>query len=141
MNEIFWIHFAVTWALIGTAWFVQIVHNPTLRFLPKDAARNLEAFNRRRSSYFAFPLMGAEALTAALLAVYLTGEPGWFMLFINTLLIGAVWILSLFLLFPRFFPPLTIKSFNRFISIHFLRLFLWSFRGFLLLTFLDRYSK
>ena len=64
-------HVAVTWALVGMVWTVQVVHYPLFRHVGKS---NFPAYHARHVlavSWIVFPLVLVELLTAGVLVVAL----------------------------------------------------------------------
>jgi exosortase/archaeosortase len=68
------IHFAVTWALVGLIWTIQVVHYPLLREVGREGFIAYHERHRARITWVVGPLMLAEISSAALL-LYL-GERG-----------------------------------------------------------------
>lgn len=65
MSTAFVIHCAVTWALVGLIWIVQLVQYPLFRLVGRDAFRAYHAAHMRQITWIVAPLMLAEIGTAA----------------------------------------------------------------------------
>lgn len=62
------VHAAVTWAMVGVIWYVQLVRYPRFTSIPKDAFPAYQADNIRRMTRVVGPLMVCEGAAAAALA-------------------------------------------------------------------------
>lgn len=80
-------HAVATLALVGLVWFVQVVHYPLFARIPREAFAAYEREHAERTTWVVAPLMGVEALCAALLLV---GKPGA-LTALGALLVGVVW--------------------------------------------------
>jgi hypothetical protein len=67
MNALLVVHGAITWALVGVIWMVQLVHYPLWAQIDGDAFREYHARHMLRMTLLVAPLVMAEALTAAAL--------------------------------------------------------------------------
>lgn len=76
-----------TLALVGLVWFVQVVHYPLFARVPGDAFAVYEREHAKRTTWVVAPLMGVEAVCAAVL---LAVEPG-VLTALGALLVGAIW--------------------------------------------------
>jgi len=130
---IFWIHFAVTWAMIGAVWFVLIVHYPSYQFFSKDHFSEFEKFHIQRTLCLVIPVMLIEAITALILAF----QGGLFI--VNVVLLAIIWIMTFAGCIPGhvclrkgFSPPV----FHRLMALHSVRVGLWTVRGILLFVVL-----
>lgn len=63
------VHLAVTAAMVGLIWFVQVVHYPLFDRVGADGFAAYESAHRWRTSFVVGPLMGVELLTAVALLV------------------------------------------------------------------------
>lgn len=76
-----------TLALGGLVWFVQVVHYPLFAGVPGEAFAAYEREHARRTTWVVAPLMGVEAVCAAIL---LAVEPGA-LTALGALLVAVVW--------------------------------------------------
>ena len=70
MSTLFVVHAAVTWALVGMIWTVQVVHYPLWRQIGDDAFRECHGRHMVRMTLVVAPLVIAEFLTAVALVAY-----------------------------------------------------------------------
>lgn len=78
---------AATLALVGLVWFVQLVHYPLFARVPGDAFAVHEREHSRRTTWVVAPLMGVEAVCAAVLLVVAPGA----LTALGALLVAAIW--------------------------------------------------
>ena len=71
-------HAAATWALVGMAWTVQVVHYPLFRHVGKSNFPAYHAWHVLAISWIVFPLVLVELLTAGVLVISMNGN-GWFL--------------------------------------------------------------
>ena len=130
---IFWIHFSITWAMIGAVWFVLIVHYPSYKFLSEDRFTEFEKFHIQRTQILVSPMMFVEAITAIILAL----QGGLFIF--NAALLALIWILTFVWCVPGhscLLKGFSLPVFRRLILVHAARVGLWTLRGLLLLFLL-----
>jgi len=65
MSALLVVHAAVTWALVGMIWTVQLVHYPLWAQMSGDAFREYHARHMWRITMLVAPLAAVEFLTAA----------------------------------------------------------------------------
>ncbi len=83
------LHTAVTGALVGLIWTVQLVIYPMFSQIGTDAFRSYHARYMMRIGFVVAPLMFAELGTAALL-IYLGERSLWFLM--SLLLLALIWL-------------------------------------------------
>jgi len=140
MGAVFWVHFAATWAMIGSVWFVLAVHYPSFRLFSKENFKNLERLHIRRTACIVLPVLFIEGLTAFLLVWLQYGQKGWGMLVGNAFLLCLIWILTFAGCLPTHFhlmETFSPSTLNRLIRIHLCRVILWTVRGLLLFAYLS----
>jgi hypothetical protein len=86
----------VTPALAGLVWFVQVVHYPLFAGVPEEGFAAYEREHSRRTTWVVAPLMGVEAVCAAVL---LGVEPG-LLTALGALLVAAIWASTFLLQVP-----------------------------------------
>ncbi len=69
MSALLAVHAAVTWALVGLIWTVQLVHYPLFAQVGADSFRSYHARHTRQITWIVAPLTAVEVLTAASLFV------------------------------------------------------------------------
>ncbi len=132
---------AVTWALVGLIWTIQVVHYPLLAGLdPADYPR-WQRFHMRRITLVVGPLMVVEAFTAGLLIVMaLRSGPSslvpWVV--VGGLLLVPVWLATALVQAPahgRLATGFDAALHRRLVRTNWVRTLLWTGRG-LLVTLL-----
>ncbi len=63
------VNLAVTWAMVGLIWFVQIVHYPLFELVGGPGFGEYSAANQLKTSWVVGPVMAVETVTAVLLVV------------------------------------------------------------------------
>ena len=93
------VHAASTWAMTGLIWFVQVVHYPLFALAGASAFPAYHAAHTRLTTVVVAPLMVAEAVTAAWIAMSRADAPwaGW----AGLALVGVVWVATFGLSVPR----------------------------------------
>ena len=91
------IHLAVTWALVGLIWMVQVVIYPQFGAVGRWEFGAYHADYTRRISWIVGPLMLAELGSAAWL-LWAGERSGWFLISLG--LIGVNWLSTLIVQVP-----------------------------------------
>lgn len=92
-------HAAVTWALTGLIWFVQVVHYPLFAAVGPVAFPGYHAAHTRLTTLVVAPLMLAEAALAFWLVAG-RADPGW-AAWAGGALVVVVWLATFGLSVPR----------------------------------------
>jgi hypothetical protein len=101
MDWIALLHLAVTLAMSGIIWFVQIVHYPLFRLVGPERARAYQEQHERRTGWVVAPLMLAETATAVVLAVRVPiGVPAGLTI-AGIVLVAIIWWSTFFLQVPQ----------------------------------------
>jgi phage terminase large subunit-like protein len=117
-----------TLALVGLVWFVQVVHYPLFARVPRDAFVAYEREHTRRTTWVVVPLMGVEAVCAAVLLVTEAGP----LTALGALLVVAIWASTFLVQVPchrvleRGWDE---AAHRRLVRTNWLRTALWSARG------------
>lgn len=82
-------HIAVTWALLGLIWTIQVVHYPLLKHVGQNEFFSYHQRHMARITWVVGPLMLAEAGSAAFLLYF--GERSLFFL-VSLVAMALVWI-------------------------------------------------
>jgi hypothetical protein len=83
-------HLAVTGAMVGLIWFVQVVHYPLFAGVGADGFVAYEGAHQRRTGWVVGPLMGAEGLLALVLVADPPGSTGRSLPLVGLAVLGVV---------------------------------------------------
>jgi hypothetical protein len=129
-------HAAATGVMTGLIWFVQVVHYPLFAYVGRAAFPQYEAQHTRRTGRLVAVLMPLEAGTALWLVLSTPAGVDASWLVVGLLLVAALWLTTLLVQVPLhrglsngFDSDLG----NRLVVTNWIRTFLWSARGVLLL--------
>jgi hypothetical protein len=129
------VHAAVTWALVGLIWTIQVVHYPLLAGLDRAAYPTWQRRHMTRITVVVAPLMVVEALAAVVALVFALGEAGgpqlpW--LWVGLALLVGIWLSTALVQAPihgrlagGFDPALH----RRLVRTNWVRTLLWTARG------------
>ena len=123
------VHYAVTWALVGLIWTIQMVHYP---LFAQVGPEHFVAYHRRHTREITLvvgPLMLAELVTAALLVLEGNRDP-W--LLASLPLLALIWISTGFVQIPLHNTLTTgfdAHAHRRLVTTNWWRTAAWSARG------------
>jgi hypothetical protein len=123
------VHYAVTWALVGLIWTIQMVHYP---LFAQVGPEHFVAYHRRHTREITLvvgPLMLAELVTAALLVLEGNRDP-W--LLASLPLLALIWISTGFVQIPlhnTLTSGFDAHAHRRLVSTNWWRTAAWSARG------------
>jgi hypothetical protein len=123
------VHYAVTWALVGLIWTIQMVHYP---LFAQVGPAHFVAYHRRHTREITLvvgPLMLAELVTAALLVLEGNRDP-W--LLASLPLLALIWISTGFVQIPLHNTLTTgfdAHAHRRLVTTNWWRTAAWSARG------------
>ena len=123
------VHYAVTWALVGLIWTIQMVHYP---LFAQVGPEHFVAYHRRHTREITLvvgPLMLAELVTAALLVLEGNRDP-W--LLASLPLLALIWISTGFVQIPlhnTLANGFDAKAHHRLVTSNWWRTAAWSARG------------
>ncbi|MCX6932392.1 MAG: hypothetical protein NTZ29_06820 [Verrucomicrobia bacterium] len=123
------IHLAVTWALIGLIWLVQVVIYPQFGAVGRLEFGAYHADYTRRISWIVGPLMSAELGSAAWL-LWAGERSGWFLISLG--LIGVNWLSTAIVQVPlhrRLEQGFEAGVHGRLVSTNWVRTGAWTARG------------
>ncbi len=100
MLLILWTHLLATSMMVAVIWFVQVVHYPLFRRVGRDAFVRYENEHTQRITFIVAPLMGAELVTAALLAVLVEESRLWPWAWGGVGLVAVCWLSTAFIQVP-----------------------------------------
>lgn len=135
------INLASTLILCGIIWTIQIVHYPLFSLVGSEAFPGYESAHISRITLLVMPVMLIEGATALLLALSPPdGIPSW-LLWLGIVLIGIVWLLTLFVNTPQhnvLSRGYSESVHNALLLSNWLRTAMWSIRGLLMLSITAR---
>ena len=123
------VHYAVTWALVGLIWTIQMVHYP---LFAQVGPEHFVAYHRRHTREITLvvgPLMLAELVTAALLVLEGNRDP-W--LLASLPLLALIWISTGFVQIPlhnTLTAGFDAHAHRRLVTTNWWRTAAWSARG------------
>jgi hypothetical protein len=127
-------HTAITWALVGLIWTIQIVHYPLFAQVGAETFRAYHARHTRQITWIVGPLMLAELITAGWLLVYGL-RSGWFLASLG--LLGLNWLCTAFVQIPlhhRLALGFDVAVHRRLVVTNTWRTAAWTLRGVCLLA-------
>jgi hypothetical protein len=98
MKLLWLLHLASTLFMTGVIWFVQVVHYPLFSRVGSDMFPMYESQHATLTTLVVFPAMMIELLSAGLL---LLNEKEDWRLWLGTLLLGMIWISTMFIQVPK----------------------------------------
>ena len=133
MNSLFIAYLAISWAMFGLIWVIQLVHYPGFRYIDPQQFLQFHQFHTSQITLIVMPLMLAELGLSILFCVYPLN-----MMFsvINLFLVLALWLSTFAVQIPQhqsLSKGKDIQVINRLVKSNWFRTFLWTFKA--LLTF------
>ena len=95
------VHSAVTWAMSGLIWFIQINHYPLFSRVGREAFKRYQEEHMRRTTWVVAPLMGIEAVTGILLLWYPPANTDLATVWCGMVLLAVIWVSTALLQVPR----------------------------------------
>ena len=129
------LHAAVTWALVGLIWTIQVVHYPLFDAVDAERFAVFHARHARRISLLVGVLMPVEAGLAVWLAWTQPSLATW----LGVGLVAAIWLATALLAVPRhaeLADGYDAVAHRRLVTTNWVRTVLWSARGVLALLLL-----
>ena len=136
MSTLLVLHFAITWAMVGLIWLVQVVNYPLFAEVPADRFPRYEKRHVQRIGFVVGPLMLAEALTGVLLLVLAPTDPVRSVAVIGAVLLLVIWLSTAFLQVPlhgKLEAAYDEATHRRLVLTNWVRTGAWTARGLLLL--------
>lgn len=138
MSSIFIINLIISLIATGLIWTIQLVHYPSMKFVPKERFISFHNFHSKRISILAIPIMLIELITSFVL-FYQNINSYNHIFTINLLIVILIWI-STFLIQVPLHNTLSYSKneniLNRLIFSNWIRTILWSIRSVMLVIFL-----
>lgn len=126
-------HCFSSFAMFGVIWIVQLVHYPIFKYIDERSFKDFEQIHINRISFVVVPLMLLELLSGFYL-YFMTKENIYFT---NLLLMGGIWLVTLFYSIPahkKLMSSKSIPAIDRLVRTNWARTSLWSVRAFLLIN-------
>jgi hypothetical protein len=126
------LHAAATYSLFGLIWLVQWVHYPSFRRIDREHFREFAKFHMARISFLVVPLIFLEFFTGIGLCLVPMEESLRFCFFAGLGLIGAIWMVTVFVSIPshrRLLQGFDEKTVARLILWNWVRTLLWTVRA------------
>ncbi|MEO1258993.1 MAG: hypothetical protein AAFZ15_09345 [Bacteroidota bacterium] len=127
------LYFAVSWALVGLIWVIQLVKYPAFHFVDVSRFVEYHQHHTRSITIIVAPLMMAElALTG-----WLLWQSGWSAKYlISAAVVGAIWLSTMTLQIPQhqvLDKKKNEKAIDKLIKTNWIRTILWTLKGIWLL--------
>ncbi len=140
MSFIFLVNLVLSFVAVGLIWTIQLVHYPSMRFIPKEQFLAYHKFHSLRISLIAMPLMIIELITSFLLLYQNFNNVIQKIFLINLVLVVLIW-LSTFLIQVPLHNVLSKEKNSKIISklilSNWFRTILWTARSILMILFLS----
>ena len=139
MSFIFLLNLVLAFIAVGLIWTIQLVHYPSMRFIPKERFVEYHNFHSMRISFLAIPLMVTE-LGSSLILFYQNYNNAIQTIFlINLVIVALIW-LSTFLIQVPLHNALSkekqSEKLSKLICTNWIRTILWTARSILMILFL-----
>ena len=139
MSFVFLFNLVLSFIAVGLIWTIQLVHYPSMRYIPKDKFPEYHNFHSSRISILAMPLMLAELVTSIMLWYQNLNNAIQTVFLINLIIVVLIW-LSTFLIQVPLHNALSkeknTEKLSKLILSNWIRTLLWSTRSFLMILFL-----
>tara|TARA_B100001109_G_scaffold60151_1_gene48849 strand:- start:478 stop:918 length:441 start_codon:yes stop_codon:yes gene_type:complete len=139
MSFIFLLNLVLAFIAVGLIWTIQLVHYPTMRFIPKERFVEYHNFHSMRISFLAIPLMVTELGTSLILFYQNYNNAIQTIFLINLVIVALIW-LSTFLIQVPLHNALSkekqSEKLSKLICTNWIRTILWTARSILMILFL-----
>jgi hypothetical protein len=139
MSVIFLLNLVLSFIAVGLIWTIQLVHYPSMRFIPKERFVEYHNFHSIRISFLAMPLMLTELGTSLMLFYQNYDNAIQTIFFINLFIVVLIW-LSTFLIQVPLHNALSkekqSEKLSKLICTNWIRTILWTARSILMILFL-----
>ena len=139
MSFIFLLNLVLAFIAVGLIWTIQLVHYPSMRFIPKERFVEYHNFHSIRISFLAVPLMVAELGTSLILFYQNYNNAIQTIFLINLVIVALIW-LSTFLIQVPLHNALSkekqSEKLSKLICTNWIRTILWTARSILMILFL-----
>jgi len=124
------LHYFCCSFMTGLIWIVQVIHYPSFKFLDRDRFSEFEKFHLRRVAFLVTPIMVLE-LCSGLALFYFWKKVYFWPMLINIILLGIIWLVTIFLSRPyhvRLLKRFDLNLLHKLINTNWIRTILWTFR-------------
>ena len=139
MSFIFLFNLVLSFTAVGLIWTIQLVHYPSMKYIPKDRFSEYHNFHSIRISILAMPLMFAELVTSIMLLYQNFNNALQSIFLLNLILVVLIW-LSTFLIQAPLHNGLSkeknTEKLSKLICSNWIRTILWTARSILMILFL-----
>ena len=139
MSFIFLLNLVLAFIAVGLIWTIQLVHYPSMRFIPKERFVEYHNFHSMRISFLAIPLMVTELGTSLILFYQNYNNVIQTIFLINLVIVALIW-LSTFLIQVPLHNALSkekqSEKLSKLICTNWIRTILWTARSILMILFL-----
>jgi len=139
MSVIFLLNLVLSFIAVGLIWTIQLVHYPSMRFIPKERFVEYHNFHSIRISFLAMPLMLTELGTSLMLFYQNYNNAIQTIFLINLVIVVLIW-LSTFLIQVPLHNALSkekqSEKLSKLICTNWIRTILWTARSILMILFL-----
>ena len=139
MSFIFLSNLVLSFIAVGLIWTIQLVHYPSMKYIPKDRFPEYHNFHSIRISILAIPLMFAELVTSIILLYQNLNNAIQTIFLVNLILVLLIW-LSTFLIQVPLHNALSkaknTEKLSKLIFSNWIRTILWTSRSILMILFL-----
>ena len=139
MSFIFLLNLVLAFIAVGLIWTIQLVHYPSMRFIPKERFVEYHNFHSVRISFLAIPLMVTELGTSLILFYQNYNNAVQTIFLINLVIVALIW-LSTFLIQVPLHNALSkekqSEKLSKLICTNWIRTILWTARSILMILFL-----
>ena len=139
MSVIFLLNLVLAFIAVGLIWTIQLVHYPSMRFIPKERFVEYHNFHSIRISFLAMPLMLTELGTSLMLFYQNYNNAIQTIFLINLVIVVLIW-LSTFLIQVPLHNALSkekqSEKLSKLICTNWIRTILWTARSILMILFL-----
>ena len=139
MSFIFLFNLVLSFIALGLIWTIQLVHYPSMKYIPKDRFPEYHNFHSIRISILAIPLMFVELVTSIILLYQNLNNAIQTIFLVNLILVLLIW-LSTFLIQVPLHNALSKEKnkekLSKLIFSNWIRTILWTARSILMILFL-----
>ena len=139
MSFIFIINLVISLIATGLIWTIQLVHYPSMKFIPEEKFTAYHNFHSQRISILAIPIMLIELFTSFGL-LYQNGSAYNHIFTINLILVISIWISTFLIQVPMHNTLSSAKNtrvLNHLILSNLIRTILWTTRSLLMVSYLS----
>ena len=139
MSFILIINLAIALIATGLIWTIQLVHYPSMKFIPEEKFTAYHNFHTQRISILAMPIMLIELFTSLGL-FYQNGSSYNHIFTINLILVILIWISTFLIQVPMHNTLSSAKNarvLNNLILSNWIRTILWTARSLLMVSYLS----